>query len=78
MINRYKVGAVGKRVSIANLAPQPELTPREALELAAWLTATAAPLMHGDPAAVLGQLLKMVAEVGDDDVREAALKELAE
>jgi hypothetical protein len=47
MLNRYDVGAVGKRIAINNLAPRPEFTPREALELAAWLVATAVPLMPG-------------------------------
>jgi len=79
MINRYRVGAVGKRVTIGNLAPEPELTPREALELAAWLVAASAPLMHGEPAAVLGQFLKMIADAGEGEgIAEAALKELSE
>lgn len=78
MINRYKVGAVGKRVSIGNLAPEPELTPREALELAAWLVATAAPLMHGEPSAVLGQFHKMIGDAGDGEGIGAAALEAIE
>jgi hypothetical protein len=75
MINRYEVGAVGKRIAIANLAPRPELTPREALELAAWLVATAAPLMHGEPTVVLGEFHKMIAAAGDGDgIAAAALQ----
>lgn len=74
MINRFDVGAVGKKITIANLAPRPELTPREALELAAWLVAAAAPLMHGEPSAVLGEFHKMIAAAGDDDTAAAALK----
>lgn len=66
MINRYQVGAVGKRVSIGNLAPEPQLTPREALELAAWLVATAGPLMHGEPSAVLGQFHKMIGDAAGE------------
>lgn len=79
MINRYDVGAVGKRVAIANLAPRPELTPREALELAAWLVATAAPLMHGEPSEVLGQFHKMIAAAGDGEgIAAAALEAIEE
>lgn len=80
MINRYNVGAVGKRITIANLAPQPELTPREALELAAWLVATAAPLMHGEPAAVLGQFHKMIGDAAGDGepIAVAALEAIEE
>lgn len=63
--NKYAVGAVGKKVTIHNLAPQPELSAREAFELAAWLVATAAPLMPGDANAVLGQFHKMVGDAAD-------------
>jgi hypothetical protein len=78
MINRYRVGAVGKRISIGNIAPEPELTPREALELAAWLVATAAPLMHGEPSAVLGQFHKMIGDIGEGDIAAAALEAIEE
>jgi hypothetical protein len=75
MINRYDVGAVGKRVAIANLPRRPELTPKEALELAAWLVATAAPLMQGEPSDVLGQFHKMIAAAGDGEgIAVAALE----
>ncbi len=79
MINRYQVGAVGKRITIGNIAREPELTPREALELAAWLVATAAPLMHGEPSAVLGQFHKMVGDAGEGDgIAAAALEAIEE
>ena len=73
MRNRFEVGAVGKRVEIHNLPPRPELSPRDALELAAWLLATAAPLMPGDASAVLGQFHKLVGDAAEDtDLEEAA------
>jgi len=43
-MNQFGVGASGKVVQISNIAPQPRLAPREALNLAAWLAATALPL----------------------------------
>lgn len=72
MRNRFEVGAVGKRVSIGNLPPRPELTPREALELAAWLVAAAAPLVPGEPPQVLNQFLGMVGDAGDEQLSAAA------
>jgi hypothetical protein len=79
MQNRFSVGAVGKKIEINNLAPRPQLTPREALELAAWLLATAGPLMPGDAGAVLGQFHKMVGDASDGtELGEAALAALEE
>jgi hypothetical protein len=73
-MNQFGVGAVGKKVHISNLAHRPTLTAREALELGAWLVATAAPLMPGNASAVLGQFHKMVADAGEgSDLEEAAL-----
>jgi len=73
MRNRYEVGAVGKRIAIHNLPPRPELSPRESLELAAWLVATAAPLVPGDAAAVLGQFHKLLGDASEGtDLEEAA------
>lgn len=73
MTNKYSVGAVGKRIEINNLAPRPSLTPREAFELAAWLVATAAPLMPGDASTVLGQFHKLLGDAGEGtDLEEAA------
>lgn len=74
MRNKFEVGAVGKVIAINNLAPRPELKPREALELAAWLVATAAPLAQGEPAAVLSEFLKMVGDAGDEETSAAALE----
>jgi len=73
MKNRFEVGAAGKRVAIHNLPPRPELTPREAFELAAWLVASASPLMPGDSAEVLGQFHKMLGDAAEGtDLEEAA------
>lgn len=66
-MNQFGVGAVGKKVEINNLAPRPRLSPKEALNLAAWLVAAAAPLLPGDAGAVLGQFHKMVADAADHD-----------
>lgn len=78
-MNQFGVGAVGKKVHINNLAPQPRLTPKDAIELAAWLVATAAPLMPGDASAVLGQFHKQVADAAEgtelEDAARAALEE---
>lgn len=72
-MNQFGVGAVGKKVHISNLAERPRLTPKEALELAAWLVATAAPLMPGDAATVLGQFHKLVGDAAEGtDLEEAA------
>lgn len=78
-MNQFAVGAVGKKVMISNLAPQPRLTPKEALELAAWLVATAAPLMPGTAAAVLEQFHKLVGDAAEGtDLEEAARAALEE
>lgn len=79
MLNRFNVGAVGKKITIANLAPRPSLTPKEALELAAWLAATALPLQPGDASAELGKFLKLVGDAaGEGDVADAVEAELAD
>lgn len=78
MINRYKVGSVGRRITIGNLAPEPELSSREALELAAWLVATAAPLVKVEPDEVLRQFMGMVAAAGDEELAAAVARELSE
>jgi len=73
MLNRFSVGAVGKKVEINNLAPRPRLTAREAIELAAWLLATAAPLMPDNADAVLEQFHKLVGDAGEGtDIEDAA------
>lgn len=77
-MNQFAVGAVGKKIQISNLAPQPILTPKEALELAAWLVATAAPLMPGDAAAVLGKFHKLVGDAAEGTDLEAAAREALE
>jgi hypothetical protein len=80
MNNRFKVGAVGKRIAIGNIQPEPELTPREALELAAWLVATAVPLMHGEPPAVLELFHRMIVDAAGEGegIAVAALKAIEE
>lgn len=79
MQNRFAVGAVGKKVEINNLAPRPQLTAREALELAAWLVASASPLLPGDATSALQlfhRLLGDAAEGSDmEDAAAAALEE---
>lgn len=65
---------MGKKIEINNLAPRPQLTPREALELAAWLVTAAAPLFPGDAAAVLGQFHKLVGDAAEGtELEHAAL-----
>jgi len=79
MLNRFDVGAVGKKITIANLAPRPTLTPKEALELGAWLVATALPLQPGDAGAELGNFLKLVGDAaGEGEVADAIESELAD
>ncbi len=78
-MNKYAVGAVGKKVQINNIAPRPTLTPKEALELAAWLVAVAAPLMPGSAAATLDSFHKQVADAAEGtDLEEAARAQLEE
>lgn len=72
-MNQFGVGAVGKKIQINNLAARPSLTPKEALHLAAWLLAAAAPLMPGTAAETLNQFHKLVGDAGEGtDLEEAA------
>lgn len=78
-MNQFAVGAVGKKIRINNLAPQPTLTPKEALELGAYLAATALSLQPGDPGENLGRFLKQIADAaGEGDVSDAVARELEE
>jgi hypothetical protein len=82
-MNQYAVGAVGKKIEINNLANRPRLTPKEAIELAAWLAAaTALPLQPGDALAELGKFVKRRGrnrrESGEDALAEAVRAELEE
>lgn len=77
-MNQFGVGAVGKKIQITNLAPRPTLTAREALELAAWLVATAAPLAPGNAAEVLARWHRQLAEIGEGSDLETAANEAAE
>ena len=72
MRNKFHVGAVGKRVQIANLPREPELPPRDALELAAWLVATAIPLGDDDAGDALDSFIGLVAEAAEDTDLSAA------
>jgi hypothetical protein len=79
MRNDFAVGAVGKKIEINNLAQRPRLSPREAMNLAAWLVATAGPLMPGDAAASLGEFHKMLGDAAEgtelEDAARAALED---
>ncbi len=78
-MNPFNVGAVGKKVHILNLAPQPSLTPKEALTLAAWLVATAAPLLPGTATEVLTQFHKLLGDASEEtDLEDAATQAIAE
>lgn len=66
MMNQFSVGATGKKIQIGNIAPRPTLTPKEAIELAAWLLATAVPLRNGDAASELGAFLRLVEAAADE------------
>lgn len=78
-MNPFSVGAVGKKVQINNLAPRPSLTPKEALNLAAWLVATAAPLMPGSADDVLVQFHKLLGDAAEgSDLEDAAARAVAE
>jgi len=81
-MNQFGVGATGKKVQITNLQPQPRLEPRQALNLAAWLAATALPLMPGEPVAELGNFIKLLGDVArendSDDLADAVKAELEE
>ena len=79
-MNQFAVGAVGKKIQINNLAPRPVLTPAEAIELAAWLVATAIPLRPGAAGDELGRFLRAVEAAADDgsELGAAIQKELDE
>jgi hypothetical protein len=78
-MNPFNVGAVGKKVQINNLAPRPSLTPKEALTLAAWLVATAAPLMPGTASEVLTQFHKLLGDASEGtDLEDAAAQAIVE
>lgn len=78
MRNKFKVGAVGRRVEIGNIAREPELTPDEAIELAVYLVATAAPLYQGTAAAALGKFHKGLVDVASEELGAEAAKEIEE
>lgn len=79
-MNSFGVGAVGKKIHISNIAPQPSLRPAEALNLAAWLAAAALPLMPREAAVELGNFVKMLGDAareGDEtDLADAVDAEL--
>jgi hypothetical protein len=78
-MNQFSVGAVGKKIQILNLAQRPSLTPKEALNLAAWLVATAAPLVPGSASDVLTQFHKLLGDASEGtDLEEAAGDAVAE
>jgi hypothetical protein len=78
-MNQFAVGAVGKKITINNLAPRPSLSAREALELAAWLVAPAIPVAGGDASTELGKFLRLVVDAaGDGELSEAVERELEE
>lgn len=72
MRNKFHVGALGKRVQIQNISSEPELTPSEALELAAYLVATAIPLSPGEADTVLDTFIKMIGDAAEDPDVSAA------
>jgi len=78
MKNRFHVGAVGRRVSISNISSNPHMTPAEALELAAWLVATACPLAPGGVAQAFGAFHKMVADASEGELEGLALEAASE
>jgi hypothetical protein len=79
MRNKFHVGAVGKRVQIQNIGREPELTAAEALELGAYLVATAIPLRGGDAVAELGGFLRLLEAAAEDSpLAEAVRAELEE
>ena len=78
-MNQFSVGAVGKKIQILNLAQRPSLTPKEALDLAAWLVATAAPLVPGSATDVLRQFHKLLGDAAEGtDLEEGAADAIAE
>ena len=77
MRNQFHVGSTGKRISVLNLPREPELTPDQALELAAWLVATAVPLRSGAAGDELNRFLKLLIETsGETELSAAVEKEL--
>jgi hypothetical protein len=76
--NQYSVGAVGKKVQINNLAQRPTLTPKEALELAAWLVATAIPLHAGDASDGLKRFHKLLGDAAEGTDLEVAARRVVE
>ncbi len=71
MRNRYGVGAVGRKIHISDL--NLECSPEEALELAAWIVASAAPLTKEG----LERFLKLVGDAAEGtDLGKAALAAL--
>jgi hypothetical protein len=77
MRNKFQVGAVGRRVTIGNLAREPELSSEEAIELAAWLVATAVPLRKGAVGEELQHFVKLLGDAGDESF-QSAVRELEE
>jgi hypothetical protein len=76
MRNVYKVGAVGRHIHVGEIPPT--LTPKEALECAAWLVAAAVPL-HGRAEAGLNEFHRMLAEAAEGtELGEAAVAALEE
>lgn len=74
MRNEFHVGAVGKKVRIANMAPDPKLSPQEALELAAYLVATAIPLLPGDADTELQGFFGMLGDASESDDLSKAIR----
>lgn len=77
-MNRFGVGAVGRKIQITNLQPMPSLTAKEALELAAWLVAAAAPLTPGSASDALNSFHKLLADAAEGTDLEAAALEAVE
>lgn len=80
MRNQFAVGAVGRKIAINNIAPRPELTAEQALELSAWLAASAMALRPTMGAtAQLTSFLKMIVDASDDaELSDAVDRELEE
>ncbi|HKZ73179.1 MAG TPA: hypothetical protein VJ011_03895 [Steroidobacteraceae bacterium] len=71
MRNKHGVGAAGRHIHIAS--PPSKMAPAEALELAAWLVAAAAPLTR----AGLDDFHRLLAEAGEGtELGKAALEAL--
>lgn len=78
MTNQFSVGSVGKKVQINNLAQRPTLTPKEALELAAWLVATAVPLSAGDASDALIKFHKLLGDAAEGTDLEVAARRVVD